>query len=357
MPEDEALVDWQLAERTAAAVAGNGADAAGWNPEEVRRICREALAAARDHTGLEASAPPDPELVGRAEWSRVALATLRAAATRIERRAAAGLGTGGPLGVAARRVAGAATALEAGVAAGYAARRVVGQYDIALVGPPRPPRLLLVGENLEGTRRELGSEREPLLRWIAIHESTHVVQFQGVPWLETHLRALVERLLAGASKDLDLGRLTKRLVSSDPRRLVRSVLRGELAQALLGPQQRAELNRLQATMAVIEGHAEHVTERSIADLDPAGGEIGARIAARRERRGGLSELLARLLGLEMKLRQYRLGKAFCDRVVDEAGDAALRRVWGSAEALPTLEELDSPTRWIGRVANAERAST
>jgi coenzyme F420 biosynthesis associated uncharacterized protein len=357
MSSDGTLVDWGLAARTAATVAGDGdLSAGGLDPQALRETCSDALTAAREYTGLEAPAPPAAEIVGREEWSRVALATLRSAAEEIEANAADGLAVPGPLGVAARRVAGAATGLEAGVATGYAARRVLGQYDVALVGDPRPPRLLLVGANLEATRRELEADREPFLRWIALHESTHVLQFQGVAWLESHVRELVRDMLAGAAQGLDLGRLGRRLLSSDPRRLVRSALRGELARALLGEAQRAQLDRLQATMAAIEGHAEHVTEACAGALDRRTAELGARIAARRERRGGLSEILARLLGFEMKLRQYRLGKAFCDAVADEAGRDGVARLWRSPECLPTLEELGEPSRWLGRVSEIGAAA-
>ena len=57
-------------------------------------------------------------------------------------------------------------------------------------------------------------------------------------------------------------------------------------------------------------------------------------------------MIARILGLELKLRQYRLGKGFCDAVVDEAGIEGLNRVWRAPEALPTLAELERPADWL-----------
>ena len=50
----------------------------------------------------------------------------------------------------------------------------------------------------------------------------------------------------------------------------------------------------------------------------------------------------------MKLRQYELGKRFCDAVVSAAGIDALNRVWKSPEALPSLAELDDPAAWLTR---------
>jgi uncharacterized protein (DUF2342 family) len=56
----------------------------------------------------------------------------------------------------------------------------------------------------------------------------------------------------------------------------------------------------------------------------------------------------RLLGIEMKREQYRLGKRFCDTVVEQSDEATLARMWDSSEALPSLPELDEPRLWLAR---------
>ena len=69
-----------------------------------------------------------------------------------------------------------------------------------------------------------------------------------------------------------------------------------------------------------------------------------------ERRGPLDSLVSRLLGLEMKMAQYRRGKAFCDEVVRSGGIRALNAAWRSPDDLPTVEELDSPEEWVKRTS-------
>ena len=71
--------------------------------------------------------------------------------------------------------AGAAAGVELGLVSAFMAQRVLGQYDVALIGPSRPARLLFVAPNLAEAQRRLGAEREPFLRWVALHEATHVV--------------------------------------------------------------------------------------------------------------------------------------------------------------------------------------
>jgi putative hydrolase len=103
-------------------------------------------------------------------------------------------------------------------------------------------------------------------------------------------------------------------------------------------------------MAVIEGHAEHVMDAVAPDLVPSLPRLRASLDRRRRSQTGLSRLVGRLLGLDMKLRQYEQGKRFCDTVVREGGVEALHHVFSGPEALPTLQELGNPGAWLERTA-------
>jgi uncharacterized protein (DUF2342 family) len=85
-------------------------------------------------------------------------------------------------------------------------------------------------------------------------------------------------------------------------------------------------------------------------LDPAYRELRDHLERNRAERGALEALLSRLLGMELKLRQYRLGKAFCDEVAERRGIATLNRAWEEPETVPRLSELQRPGRWLARVA-------
>jgi uncharacterized protein (DUF2342 family) len=52
----------------------------------------------------------------------------------------------------------------------------------------------------------------------------------------------------------------------------------------------------------------------------------------------------------MKLRQYEVGRRFCDAVVAQGGTQALARVWIGPEQLPSNQELAEPARWLERTA-------
>jgi uncharacterized protein (DUF2342 family) len=103
-------------------------------------------------------------------------------------------------------------------------------------------------------------------------------------------------------------------------------------------------------MAGAEGHADHVMAmlgrarlRSFDRIDEA-------MRRRHEGRSEEERAAERMLGVDMKLEQYRLGRSFCDRVVELTDERTLARMWESAEALPSMPELEEPRLWLARMA-------
>ena len=95
-------------------------------------------------------------------------------------------------------------------------------------------------------------------------------------------------------------------------------------------------------MTLVEGYAEHVMDAVGDQLDPGYTDLRRALDRDRERRGLLDSIVSKVLGLEMKLAQYRRGKAFADEVVRAHGIRTLNRAWSEPEALPRPDELDSP---------------
>jgi uncharacterized protein (DUF2342 family) len=77
---------------------------------------------------------------------------------------------------------------------------------------------------------------------------------------------------------------------------------------------------------------------------------------RRRNRSAPARVIERLLGFDVKLRQYELGKRFADAVVADAGIDGLNRVWREPAALPTLPELDDAGGWLRRTGADGRAA-
>lgn len=344
------MVDWQLAAKVAEGVA---ALQPSGDPAPFQALVRPADESERlvsEYTGLKpaAGALPVAEAVDRGEWVEANLRSMRGVLEPAAARASERMG---PLGGVVGGAAGAVLAVEAGAISGFLAGRVLGQYEFPVLDPDAPARLLFVAPNLGHAATTLDAEAEPLLHWVALHEITHALQFGGVPWLRGHLAGMVRELVAAL--DVDPGKLFSGLPGLDDLRgLVETVREAGLAAVVLGPERREMMDGVQAFMAVLEGYAEHVMDVVGAEVIEDLPRLRAALERRRADRTGLLRLFEKLVGMDMKLRQYEQGKRFCDGVVDLAGIAGLNRVWESADRIPTIAELDDPAGWLARTAPA-----
>lgn len=342
------VIDWIVAEWIAARVAGEGR--APLPQIDLVPIAADAERRVIEYTGLVPSGPlPPPEGVSRREWVAANLASTRALIEPMLERLTAQMG---PVRPAAQLWLGLTGSTEIGLLVGYLAQRVLGQYELVLVrerADGRPPRLLFVMPNLgESIRRFEADERE-FITWVALHETTHAVQFGGVPWLQDYLAGLIGELLESAET-----RMTKRRRLHLPERATlervgRAALKADLLGMLASEPERAVMDRAQAVMSVIEGHAEHVMDAVAPELLPSLPELRRAIDERRSVQSPFGRLVSRLLGLEMKLKQYERGKLFCDEIVRLGGHQALRHLFSAPEALPTLSEIEDPAGWLRRV--------
>jgi coenzyme F420 biosynthesis associated uncharacterized protein len=349
------MIDWIIAERIAAFVAGEGEAEA---PKvDLAPLAAESEARVVAYTGLQPSRPlPSPEGIGRREWIASNIGSMQALLDPVLNRAGQNLG---PLRPAVQIGVGLMLSTEVGVVLGYLGQRVLGQYELVLLDEAvedRAPRLLFVLPNLGQAVRSFEADEQEFMTWVTLHEVTHAVQFAGVPWLHAHVASLVRELLASAEVRIDAPRKLRVPSREEVGEIMAALRKGDLISIVTNKAERETLDRVQAVMAVIEGHAEHVMDAVAPDLVPSLPHLRASIDRRRRSQTGLSRLLARLLGMDLKLRQYEQGKRFCDAVVEQAGVEALHHVFSGPEALPTLRELDDPRGWLERTA-ASRAAT
>ena len=338
------MVDWNLALRLADQVAGS--PPAVELPGDLAARCDDAATRVAAYTRLTPASPlPPPEAVDRHLWLELNLAGMQATLDPVLERALGNTPSGaGPI----RAAGGAVIAVEVGALSGYLGRRVLGQYELQLLDPDYPPRLLFVAPNLVDAASALDADLDELLSWVAFHEVTHAVQFAGVQWLRAHVAGLLTELLESLELKVDLKAALKLPSLDDVRALADQFREGGLVNAVAGPERRAIVDRIQAVMALIEGHAEHVMDAVGAGLLPNLPALRSAMNRRRADRSPLVRLLERLIGLDMKLAQYETGKAFCDAVVAEGGIERLNIAWMEASLLPAAAELKDPQEWLGR---------
>ena len=269
-------------------------------------------------------------------------------------------GTAPPPGSVITAVGSRVTGMQAGLILAYLAGRVLGQYELFLPPDPDAPsgamdapagRLTLVAPNIVMVERELGVNPHDFRRWVCLHEETHRTQFTSVAWLRPYVQQhMTEFLLAS---DLDPASILERLRSAAD--AVAGAVRGggeSLIEAIQSPRQREILDRLTAVMTLVEGHGDYVMDAVGPKVVPSVEEIRAKFSARRVSGGRIEQAIRRILGIDLKMKQYEQGSRFVKTVVEEAGMEVFNKVWTSPETLPTRDEITSPQSWLARVDGA-----
>jgi coenzyme F420 biosynthesis associated uncharacterized protein len=210
--------------------------------------------------------------------------------------------------------------------------------------------LLYVLGNLTQIEDDWSLDPKQFRYWIALHEITHHLEFSK-PWVQNYFRSQIRTLID--SLDFDADRMQtafQGLEMLDPESLAQALQDPDrLIQAARTPLSTDAMKRLQAFMTLAEGYATFVMDG-----------VGARVLTdhprlkevmeRRKRSTSPGEaLFERLLGLELKRRQYEEGVKFCRYVAGMHDIDALNKVWDNPESLPTTEELAEPDLWIARV--------
>jgi coenzyme F420 biosynthesis associated uncharacterized protein len=108
-------------------------------------------------------------------------------------------------------------------------------------------------------------------------------------------------------------------------------------------------------MTLVEGHGDYVMDAVGPQVVPSVAKIRARFNARRSSAGRVEQALRRMLGIDLKMKQYAQGSRFVQTVVREAGMPVFNRVWTSPETLPVRAELTDPQLWLDRVGGADDA--
>ncbi len=366
MSSSSGPVNWEMARQIGIANAQEGRDDPAPTDED-RRGFEESVRVAEMHvarfTGLEA--PTDVveiRTVRRADWVNASTQSLRELvepaaarmATAMSEATREALGPDVPeemraVGGMFEQLSPLLLGAQVGTVLGALGQHVMGQYDIAI---PRSGHdaLLFVVPNVAQFERDWSLDPTDFRTYVAIHEVTHRFEFAR-PWTHLRFAELLTDFLS--TLKIDAAAMQERLATLDPSnpQAMESLMESEegLFGAVLDDEQRIKLGRIQAFMAAAEGYGDHVMHGLGRELLPSFDRI--REAMRRYREGEAGDpVFERLLGIEMKREQYTQGAAFCDTVVELTDEATLAIMWDSAEAMPSLPEIEEPRLWLARSA-------
>lgn len=242
----------------------------------------------------------------------------------------------------ALKTAAALGSTQIGVVLAFLSHKVLGQFDWSFTnGAEDHPRYMYFLEpNVSSACRFHGLDTDIFRQWVALHESVHVFQFNGHPWVREYLYKMLTEYVALIKSDL-LGK------GASPVQLFAATT-GVKALTELSPQLRALFLRTQAFMAIVEGHADYLMAKAGSKL-PNHQQYARVFLGKKRKKNLLDTLLGKMLGFDIKVMQYKLGFRFIDRVVRLAGYSYVERLWVGPENLPSYDELLDAALWIKRM--------
>jgi coenzyme F420 biosynthesis associated uncharacterized protein len=340
-------VDWKTAAHVAKRFSGEYPLAGTYHERRFEIQAPGLVARASEmvsaETGLELTGTPVVGVISRDEWVETNISSFGALLKPLEDKLAAKAGVG-------RSLAGRLMGAELGAVLGFMSKRVLGQYELVLPtgDGDQGDTVLFVGANIMAMERQNEFRPSSFRFWVALHECAHRAQFTGVPWLRDYFLSLVERLIDSSEPEEGrLARISSDLFSSDNQGVDRLGDAG-LVGLLASPRQREVLDDVQALMSLLEGHG-HVVMDRLGEREIVGVQRMSNVLKAR-RKDPKSAALMKLIGIEMKMKQYDDGAAFISRVEEEASWGALSMAWESPESLPTLAEIDNASLWLSRMA-------
>ncbi|MDT5039942.1 MAG: hypothetical protein QOE51_927 [Actinoplanes sp.] len=347
------FVDWDLAAATAGALSKSGPavsyEEAMRVVAELRELTDEAAGHVATFTGLTSQiAVPPVRVVDRKDWAAVNIEGLKQVIVPLVNRLSGDRQPGALADAIGSRV----TGVQAGTVLAYLSGRVLGQYEVF---SGEPGQLLLNAPNIVEAERKINADSRDFRLWVCLHEVTHRTQFTAVPWMRGYFLGEVQAFTdASANGEHILERLRRGVAAlSDALRDPDS--RSSVLDLVQTPAQKSVLDRLTALMTLLEGHAEFVMDGVGPEVIPSVESIRARFNQRRESGNPLEKAIRRLLGIEVKMRQYAEGRKFVHGVVERVGMTGFNKIFSSPLTLPRLAELGDPDAWVARVHGPQPA--
>ena len=251
-----------------------------------------------------------------------------------------------------RRLGSAVYGMQIGQAAGTLSREVFGVTDI---GIPllASPTTALVPTNISAFAEGLDTPPEEVRLYLALREAAYARIFTHVSWLRGHLLGLVDVYARGITIDTDaLEDAVSQIDPTDPA-AIQQALSGGVFGIATTEKQKATLDRLETTLALVEGWVDEVV--TTAALPHLPHTIAMREMMRRRRAAGgpAEQTFASLVGLELRPRRSREAAALWALIAQNAGTSARDATWDHPDLLPEAVDLDDPSGYATRRAQVK----
>jgi putative hydrolase len=251
-----------------------------------------------------------------------------------------------------RNVGGTLFAMQLGQVVGQLAAEVVsgGDIGIPLLDAAATPEIqaAVIPQNLAEFGAGLDIDQEQVQLYLAVRELAHARLFRHAKWLRLQFMTSITKSAQGIGIDTSrLEELAADFDPSNPDDLRQAMVSGSLIRPK-SEQQLEALNRLETTLALVEGWVDVVTAQATSRL-PKSDAVAETVRRRRAAGGPAESAFATLVGLELRPRRLREAAAMWQAVTDAVGAEKRDDLWSHPDLVPTSADIDDPQALIARL--------
>ncbi|GAG77519.1 unnamed protein product, partial [marine sediment metagenome] len=241
--------------------------------------------------------------------------------------------------------------LEIGLVLGYMAKNVLGQYDLCLPYGERG-KIYFVAPNLLKLEKMLKIPSKDFRFWIALHEVTHALEFNSNNWIADYYKSLLKEFIESAT--LNLESAAERIQKLDVKNITEVINKFQSEDflfSLVTPGQREILYRIQALMTILEGYSNFVMDEIGSKMISSFKTLKIKFENRRKIINPVEKIFRKIIGIELKLKQYEMGQKFANYIHKKMNMIGLNLLYENEKNIPTIDEIKNPDKWINRVLN------
>lgn len=239
-----------------------------------------------------------------------------------------------------------------GQAIGTLSREVLTGSDVGLPLVP-DDHVVLLPAAIDELAAGLSIDVAEVRLYLAVREVARTRLFAQVPWLGPQVLAAVRDYAADIAFDLDAIEVQLRDVDLQDPSALQSALSGSMFAPTPSPAQARALDRLETSLALIEGWVDVVAEAATAKTLPHGAALGEAIRRRRATGGPAEKVFRGLVGLDLRPRRLRDAANLFRAMEDRHGRAARDAVWKHPDVAPQSADLDDPLGYVERFGAPE----
>jgi putative hydrolase len=228
-----------------------------------------------------------------------------------------------------------------GQAVGELSREVLSATDIGIpFGSDGQPAIVI--DNVAAFGEGLGVSDDDVLLYVVLRELAHQRLFLRAPWLRANLISAVEAYGRGIT--IDTSKIESGLAGIDPSNMesLQEALNGGMFEPEETAEQQAALQRLETSLALVEGWVDDVVSQATGGRMPNAAALRETSRRRRALGGPAEQTFGALVGLELRPRRLRDAAALWGALRSRRGVAARDAVWEHPDLLPTAAHLDDP---------------